>query len=76
MKAGDSMECKGKMYRNDPSVLTLKSCRMNHTPIWPSGFVSLKALTQRLPMRFLVNMPLGAVRGSTVGSCCGDNSGP
>ena len=66
----------GERYRNDPSVRTLKSCRMNHTPICPSGLVSLKALTQRLPMRFLVNMPLGVVRESAVGSCCGDNKGP
>ena len=54
-------------YRNEPSVLTLRSCRMNHTPMLLSGSVSLKALTQRLPIRFLVNMPLGAERGSCGG---------
>ena len=46
-------------YRNDPSVRTLRSCNMNQTPIWLSGSVNLKALTQRLPIRFLVNIPLG-----------------
>ena len=54
-------------YRNEPSVLTLRSCRMNQTPILLSGSVSLKALTQRLPIRFRVNIPLGAERGSCGG---------
>lgn len=56
-----------KTYRKEPSVLTLRSCRMNQTPMLLSGSVSLKALTQRLPIRFLVNMPLGAERGSCGG---------
>ena len=54
-------------YRNCPSVRTLRSCRMNQTPMAPVGSVSLKALTQRLPMRLRVNMPLGAERGSAAG---------
>lgn len=54
----------GRTYRKEPSVRTLRSWRMNQTPILLSGSVSLKALTQRLPIRFLVNMPLGAERGS------------
>jgi len=67
----------GERYRKEPSVLTLRSWRMNHTPIWPSGFVSLKALTQRLPIRLRVNMPVGAERGSADGgNCCGDSKGP
>lgn len=44
--------------RKEPSVRTLRSCRINQTPISLCGFVSLKALTQRLPMRLRVNMPL------------------
>lgn len=54
----------GRTYRKEPSVRTLRSWRMNQTPMLLSGSVSLKALTQRLPIRFLVNMPLGAERGS------------
>jgi len=50
--------------RKLPSVLTLRSCKINHTPITPSGSVSLKALTQRLPIKLRVNIPLGAARGS------------
>lgn len=61
-------------YRNDPSVRTLRSCNMNQTPIWLSGSVNLKALTQRLPIRFLVNIPLGWERGSQEPE--GERSGP
>ena len=61
-------------YRNDPSVRTLRSCNMNQTPIWLSGSVNLKALTHRLPIRFLVNIPLGWERGSQEPE--GERSGP
>jgi hypothetical protein len=47
--------------RKDPSVRTLRSCRINHTPILLSGSVNRKALALRLPIRFLVNMPTGGV---------------
>ena len=65
-------------YRNEPSVLTLRSCRMNHTPKLFSGSVNLKALTQRLPIRFRVNIPLGCGLGSQdcVLRADGDSKGP
>ena len=65
-------------YRKEPSVRTLRSCKINHTPICPSGSVSLKALTQRLPIRLRVNMPLGADLGSEAGGiiCWGDSRAP
>ena len=65
-------------YRKLPSVRTLRSWRMNQTPISLFGLVSLNALTQRLPMRLRVNMPLGWERGSHEGalSCDGESKGP
>lgn len=48
-----------KTYRKVPSVRTLKSCKINHTPILLSGSVKRKALALRLPIRFRVNMPPG-----------------
>lgn len=45
--------------RNEPSVLTLRSCKMNQMPSSELGSVNLKALTQRLPIKLRVNMPLG-----------------
>lgn len=61
-------------HRKDPSVLTLRSCNMNQTPMELSGSVSLKALTQRLPIRFRVNIPLGWERGSQEPE--GESNGP
>ncbi len=61
-------------YRNEPSVLTLRSWRMNQTPIRFSQSVNLKALTQRLPIKFRVNMPLGWERGSQATE--GESKGP
>ena len=52
---------------------------MNHTPRLLSGSVNLNALTQRLPIRFLVYMPLGFDLGSQDGvvlSAPGESSGP
>lgn len=62
-----------------PSVLTLKSCRINQIPIIPSGSVNLNALTHKLPIKFRVNIPLGALLGSCVGGmmeCAGLINGP
>lgn len=62
-----------------PSVLTLKSCRINQIPIIPSGSVNLNALTHKLPIKFRVNIPLGALLGSCVGgimACAGLINGP
>lgn len=56
----------GETYLKEPSVRTLRSCRINQTPSLPSGSVNLKALTHRLPIKFLVNIPLGALLGSCV----------
>jgi hypothetical protein len=39
---------------------------MNQIPGWPCVSVSLNALTDKLPIRFRVNMPVGADRGSWV----------
>lgn len=49
----------GNSCLNEPSVLTERSWRMNHTPILLSGSVSLNALALKLPIRFLVNIPEG-----------------
>lgn len=46
-------------YLKRPSVLTLRSWRMNQIPILSDGSVRRKALAARLPMRFRVNMPCG-----------------
>lgn len=48
----------GFTYLNQPSVLTLMSCRTNHIPIFSEGSVSRAALHARLPIRFRVYMPL------------------
>lgn len=44
-----------------PSVRTLKSCKTNQMPILSPGSVRRNALAAKLPIRFLVNMPIGAV---------------
>lgn len=57
----------GDTYLKVPSVRTDKSWSTNQNPSWFSVSVSLKALTDRLPMRFLVNMPtveVGAGNGA------------
>ena len=46
-------------YRKVPSVRTLRSCRMNQTPILFSGSVRRNALALRLPIRLRVNIPPG-----------------
>ena len=48
-------------YRKFPSVRTDKSCSTNQIPILSSGSVSLNALAARLPIKFRVNIPWGAV---------------
>ena len=48
-------------YLNVPSVRTERSWSTNQMPIRSSGSVSLNALAARLPIRFLVNIPWGAV---------------
>lgn len=45
---------------------------MNQTPILLSGSVNRKALAERLPIRFLVNMPVGA---RACGACGGGRGG-
>jgi len=50
-----------KRSRKFPSVRTDKSCSTNQIPILSSGSVSLNALAARLPIRFRVNIPWGAV---------------
>src|SRR5947209_6882778 len=53
-------------YRNCPSVRTLRSCKMNQMPILSPGSVRRKALADKLPMRFLVNIPVAAgIGGAT-----------
>jgi hypothetical protein len=54
-------EGEGDKYRKVPSVRTERSCKTNQIPILSSGSVSLKALAARLPIRFRVNIPWGAV---------------
>ena len=58
------------LYLNAPSVLTDRSCKMNHTPILLSGSVSLNALALKLPIKFLVNMPEGVCWGGCCGGPC------
>lgn len=56
----DTVSCFPKVpYRKVPSVRTLRSCRINHTPILLSGSVNRKALALRLPIKFRVNIPPG-----------------
>ncbi len=57
---GEGGEGKGT-YRKVPSVRTERSCSTNQIPIRSSGSVSLNALAARLPIRFRVNIPWGAV---------------
>jgi hypothetical protein len=45
-------------YRKSPSVRTDRSWRTNQKPTLRVVSSSRKALTVRLPMRFLVNMPV------------------
>jgi hypothetical protein len=56
-------EGKGK-YRKFPSVRTLRSCRTNQIPLLSSGSVRRKALADKLPIKFLVNMPVAAGIGA------------
>lgn len=55
-----------------PSVRTLKSCKTNQIPILSPGSVRRNALAAKLPIRFLVNMPVGAVEET--GSLARDRS--
>jgi len=48
-------------YLNVPPVRTDRSCRTNQMPILSSGSVNLNALAARLPIKFRVNIPCGAV---------------
>lgn len=72
------MGVSGITHRKAPSVLTLRSCSMNHTPRLSCGSVNLKALTQRLPIKFRVYMPPGFDLGSqdVVLSAEGESKGP
>ena len=73
--AASSSSKKKIAYRKVPSVLTLKSCKMNQIPKSFSGYVSLKAAQARLPIRFLVNIPPGCDLGSTIVSAAGGLDG-
>ena len=55
------------MYLKRPSVRTDRSCSTNQKPTFPSVSVRRKAFTVRLPIRFLVNMPVAVLGGGGMG---------
>jgi hypothetical protein len=51
-----------KTYRNQPSLLTFRSDRTNHIPIFSSRSLSLTALNPSVPTRLRLFVPFGGRR--------------